>query len=737
MIKSVQKFTTHTNFTNALKITIAAVIPVVVFSFLDLFHVGFSFALGAVLTYPSDIPSNLKHKVNGILVALLIIASAVILVSLLHPYPFLFYPFFAFGLFFLSIISVYGHRATMISFSGLLAMSLAFGHIQEGISILINTGYIIGGGLFYLLVSLIFYQIRPYRYVELQIADCLKLTSKYMKLRGDLWDNNAPRESIIKGQLLLQVELNTTHENLREILMRNRSNSGSSNQNRKMLFVFVSLVEILELALSTSFNHQKFNEHFKDFPQVLKNYQNLAYNLASTLKRISTSIVENKKYVSKHQLFNDLEILEQSIVEYQNSSTTNDTHEGVLMLSNMRDYVERQIDKIKVLEHAFTQNIEKQDAKFIEKDLEKFLTPLYYPWSTLKNNLSFSSTLFRHSLRLTITIFVAIIIGSLLSVEKVYWILLTIVVILRPGFGLTKNRTYERIFGTVLGGLIAFGIINFIQNPFILSIFSIISMLLGFTFTQTNYKVGATFVTIYVVFIYAMLTPNVQDVVQFRIMDTLLGAFLAFSANYLLWPSWEFLNVRVFLKKSIKANYDYLKEISEFYNKKGEVTTSYKVARKFAFIEIGNLMNSFQRMTQEPKSKQKQLPQLYKLVELNYSLVSSSASLGTYIQTHKTTKASEAFNVVVDTVLRNLNASMEVLNTSSKSAQLPYKPEDLEVRFMELKNIRAKEIRENSTNEEDFQTKMQEAQLVIEQLIWLTNLSESILKASQKLVQTD
>ncbi|MDD3003833.1 FUSC family membrane protein [Flavobacterium sp.] len=737
MFKSVQKFTTHTNFTNALKITVAAVIPVIFFSFLDLFHVGFSFALGAVLTYPSDIPSNLKHKVNGILVALLIIASAAILVSVLHPYPFLFYPFFALGLFFLSIISVYGHRATMISFSGLLSMTLAFGHIQEGISILINTGYIVGGGLFYLLVSLIFYQIRPYRYVELQIADCLKLTSKYMKLRGDLWDNNAPRESIIKGQLLLQVELNTTHENLREILIRNRSTSGSSNQNRKMLFVFVSLVEILELALSTSFNHQKFNDQFSDFPKILKNYQNLAYNLAVTLKRISSSIVENKKYVSNHQLFSDLEILEQSIIEYQNSSTTKDAHEGVLMLSNMRDYVERQIDKVKVLERAFTESIEKQEAKFIEKDLEKFLTPLYYPWSTLQNNLSFSSTLFRHSLRLTITIFVAIIIGSLLSVEKVYWILLTIVVILRPGFGLTKNRTYERIFGTVLGGLIAFGIIAFTQNPFILSVFSIIAMLLGFTFTQTNYKVGATFVTIYVVFIYAMLTPNVQDVVQYRIMDTLLGAFLAFSANYLLWPSWEFLNVRVFLKKSIKANYDYLKEISEFYNKKGDVTTSYKVARKFAFIEIGNLMNSFQRMTQEPKSKQKQLPQLYKLVELNYSLVSSSASLGTYIQTHKTTKASEAFNVVVDTVLKNLNASMEILNSSSKSTDPTYQTEDLEVRFVELKNIRSKEIRENSVNEEDFQTKMQETQLVIEQLIWLTNLSESILKASQKLVQTD
>lgn len=737
MFKSVQKFTAQTNFTNALKVTIAAVIPVIVFASLDLFKIGFSFALGAILTYPSDIPSNLKHKINGILVAILIIVVSAVLVSVLYPYPYLFYPFLAASLFFLSMISVYGQRATMVSFSGLLSIALAIGHVQEGVSIWINGGYILGGGLFYLLVSLVFYKIRPYRYVELQIAECLKLTSKYLKLRGDLWDVNASRETIIKGQLLLQVELNTTHENIREILIRNRSTSGSSNQNRKMLIVFTSLVEILELALSTSFNHEKFNEKFSAYPKILKNYQHLAYNLGGTLKRISISIQDNKKYISTHQLFNDLEALEAAILKYQESEGNKDAHEGVLMLSNMRDYVERQIEKIKILERAFTAKIEIQETKPLEKDLEKFLTPLYYPWSTFQNNLSFSSTIFRHSLRLTLTILVGIVIGNLISVEKVYWILLTIVVILRPGYGLTKERSYQRIFGTVLGGLIAFGIISVVQNPYAISTFAIIAMLLGFTFTQTNYKVGATFVTIYVVFIYAMLTPNVRDVVQFRVMDTFVGAVLAFSANYFLWPSWEFLNVRVFLKKSIKANYHYLKEISIFYNEKGEVTTSYKVARKFAFIEIGNLMNSFQRMTQEPKSKQKQLPQLYKLVELNYSLVSSSASLGTYIQTHKTTKASEAFNVVVDAVLKNLNVAMETLNASAKKPIEPYQKIDLEVRFTELKNIRAKEIRENSDTELEFQQKMQEAQLVIEQLIWLSNLSESILKTARKLVQTD
>jgi hypothetical protein len=56
-------------------------------------------------------------------------------------------------------------------------------------------------------------------------------------------------------------------------------------------------------------------------------------------------------------------------------------------------------------------------------------------------------------------------------------------------------------------------------------------------------------------------------------------------------------------------------------------------------------MASFQRMLQEPKSKHK-LAQVYKLTVLNHTLLSSAASLGTYIQSHKTSEASEAFNAV-------------------------------------------------------------------------------------------
>ncbi|WP_413997731.1 FUSC family membrane protein [Flavobacterium sp. W1B] len=737
MISNIQKFTDSTHFSNALKITISAVIPVLLFSYLGNFEIGFTIALGAFFTYPSDIPSNLKHKINGILVTAIIVSGVNLIINLSHPYPWIFYPLLTLLIFILSMISVYGQRATMASFSALISISLAFAHLHTGWEMLQYSGLILTGGLFYLLISLIFFYIRPNRYIELQIAECIQLTSKYLKLRGDLWELNSDRKDITKKQLVLQVELNTIHENIREVLIRNRTSSGSSNQNRKMLIVFISLLEILELAISTSFDHDKLHQKFDDHPKVLKTYQNLAYNLGLILKQLSKNIQERKQYSSKHNLIDDLQKLELAIAKYENDLGKIPASEGVLMLTTMLHYAEKQVEKIKILERAFTENINSHDLKGKDKDLEKFVTPQYYPLSTLVENFSFSSTVFRHSIRLTITILIGLLIGQILPFQNSYWILLTIVVIMRQGYGLTKQRTYERIFGTFLGVLIAFGFLLIIHNSTLIGVLAIISMLLGYSFTPTNYKIGATFVTIYVIFVYGILNPNIQDVIQYRILDTLVGATLAFLANYFLWPSWEFLNIPLHLKKSIKANENYLKQISIFYNKKGEVSTSYRLARKQAFIEIGNLMASFQRMVQEPKSKQNKLSQVYKLTVLNHSLLSSAASLGTYIQSHKTTEASEAFNVVFNKIIENLQSAIILLKADGSELKEKTVSEELSKRFTELKNIRSNELKQvDSMDEETYQTKMQEAQLVIEQLIWLTNLSENILKTTQLLLKS-
>jgi hypothetical protein len=74
-------------------------------------------------------------------------------------------------------------------------------------------------------------------------------------------------------------------------------------------------------------------------------------------------------------------------------------------------------------------------------------------------------------------------------------------------------------------------------------------------------------------------------------------------------------------------------------------------------------------------------------------------------------------------------------NDSDIKESLP--KEDLAMRFTELKSIREKELKAGiPIDEEAFQLKMQEAQLVIEQLIWLTNLSENIVKTTKELMQS-
>jgi len=738
MFTKIKDFTIGTNLTNAFKAAISAVMPVFFFSYFDNLEAGLIMALGALFTFPSDTPSNLKHKINGILVTILIISGSNLLINFTYPYPYLFYPVFASLVFILSMLAVYGQRATMVAFSALLTISISFSHINTGWKMIEHSGLILGGGLLYLLVSLIFFYVNPHRYTELEIVECVKLTAKYLKLRGDLWVLDSDRKEITRKQLNLQVELNNRHENIREILVRNRTNYGSSNQNRKMLLSFITLVEIMELAVSTSFDHNKLHQKFDKHPKVLMTYQSLAYNLAKNLKSLSKKIRKRKSYIPKTNLIDNLYAFENAIADYEKTLGQTDASEGVLMLTNMLHYAEKQVEKIKILERAYTSKVKLKDLKGRDKDLEKLITPHYYPLNTLVENFSFSSLEFRHSLRITTTLLIGFIIGKILPFENVYWILLTIVVIMRPGYGLTKERTFHRFIGTLIGGIVGFAVLAIEPNATILGGFTILFLILGLTFNPSNYKIGTTFITLHVIFIFSIIHPSDHDIILYRILDTCVGATLAILANHFLWPFWEFLNTNENIKNSIAANRNYLKQISILYNNKEAIDTEYRLARNQAFIKIGNLMASFQRMLQEPKSKQNNLQQVYKFTVINNALLSSAASLGTYTQSHKTTAASESFNIVFDRIIKNLDYSISLLNDENTQIENDTRIDDnLNQSFVELKKIRERELRQgDDVDSEEFKLKIQEAQLVIEQLIWLTNLSENILKTTKILLKS-
>ncbi len=731
MYKLISQLTDGNNFNNAIKATLSAVIPVLIFSNLGSLETGLTIALGALFTLPSDIPSNLKHKIKGITVSVLFFSIANLLINLTYPYPIVFVPVFCILVFTFSMLAVYGQRATMVAFSTLLIISISFAHIHTGWEIIQHSLFLLAGGLFYLLISVLFHYLFPYRYTELEIEKCINLTSKYLKLRGDLWEIDSDRKAITKKQLLLQVDLNEVHENIREVLIRNRTDYGSSHQNRKMLLSFVSLVEIMELAISTSFDHNKLHQKFDEHPLVLKTYQNLAYNLAKNLKSLSKKIRNRKTNPIKNNLNDHFLKFENAIEEYS-KSLGKEASEGVLMLTNMLHYAEKQIGKINNLEKIFTNPTKLKDLNGREKDIEKLITKDYYPLSTFIENLSFSSLVFRHSLRITLTLLIGFIIGKFLPFQNVYWILLTIVVIMRPGYGLTKERTLNRFIGTVVGGFLGFLVLSFGPSPLILGILTIMFLLLGLSFSPSNYKIGTLFITLHVIFIFAILNPTHNDIIIYRILDTLVGALLAIFANHFFWPFWEFLNTNENIENSIKAIRNYLLQISIFYNNKQDINSNYRLARNQAFIEIGNLMASFQRMLQEPKSKQNNLQQVYKITVINNALLSSVASLGTYTQTHKTTDASKSFNAVIATIISNLDQAIAILNGIE-----PKEMENVDGIYSEIKNIRVEEknVSENF-DDENLKINLQEIQMIKEQLIWLTNLSTNIVTTTKSLMES-
>ncbi len=739
MLSKIKEFTIGTNLYNALKVVLSAVIPAFLFLYLGNLEIGLTIAIGALFTFPSDTPSNLKHKINGLLVTVFILAGVNLLINATYLYPILFYPVFAVLVFILSMLAVYGQRATMVAFSALMILSISLAHTHKGLEMLQHSGLLLCGGLFYLLISIIFYYINPHRYTELQIVECIKLTSKYLKLRGDLWELNSNRKEITRKQLILQVELNNIHENIREILVRNRTDYGSSHQNRKMLLAFMSLVEIMELAVSTSFDHNKLHQKFDAHPKVLMTYQSLAYNLAKNLKSLSKKIKKRKQYIQKNNLIENLFSFEFAIADYEKTLGEAEASEGVHMLSNMLHYAEKQVEKIKTLERAYTSTIKLKDLNGRDKDLEKLTISHYYPLNTLVENFSFSSLEFRHSLRITTTLLIGLIIGKVLPFENVYWILLTIVVIMRPGYGLTKERTLNRFLGTLIGGVLGFAVLALEPSSTILAALTILFLILGLTFNPSNYKIGTTFITLHVIFIFAILNPSDGNIILYRVLDTFVGAILAILANHFLWPYWESLNTNENIKNSIEANRNYLKQISILYNNKEGINAKYRLARNQAFIEIGNLMASFQRMLQEPKSKQDKLQQVYKFTVVNNALLSSAASLGTYTQSHKTTKASESFNTIFNKIIKNLDASISLLKEENYQIENNTEiDENLNNSLIELKKIREQELAQGSdVNSEAFKHKMREAQLVIEQLIWLTNLSENILKTTKVLLKTE
>lgn len=709
----------------------AITIPIIVGIVTDHLDIGLAICFGAFWCSPSDVSGNLKHKQIGIIFSTLLVVLISFIGGYLEVSNYFLFPVLGFLTFCIALISIYGFRASMISFSGLLALVLSFAYNPETLEVYESALWIGAGGLWYLILSTLWFYLNPKAYTEETLNNIFLLTADFLDIRKKLFGEHPDRETLQTQLIDLKIELTELHDTFREILISYRKSSGKSNYQGKRLLIFIELVELLETAIANPVNYNKMDALFETHPEFKTNFQKLISEFSLQLQTIAEHINNSKKFPSNKILSNVFKNLEHDIQHLKDETKPKD-YEHYLMLQNFLDYQKKQFEKLKKIKWLLGNPDLTSDELLPTDDLKRFVNTQDYNPKLILRNFSFRSTIFKHSLRLAITVMLGYGVGLYFDLQNPYWIILTIIIIMRPSYGLTKTRSKDRVIGTLIGAVIASGLVIFISNTYAYGALGVLSLVIAFSMLQKNYKAAATFVTLSVIFIYAILEPNIVKVIQFRVIDTIIGAILSYVAMRLLFPAWSFMEIGDNIKDGLKANTAFFKSISHYFQEKGKVPTSLKVNRKEAFLQMSNLSSAFQRMAQEPKSKQNHIDDIYELVEINHSFLTSLASLSSYIQNHKTTEASEEFKLISNKIQNNLDAVCSQLKT------IDFESKKINPNPLDLKNEseRIKFSIENLTNKSIINTENvrthKEAHLIWEQMYWLFSLSEKMLKLTLK-----
>lgn len=611
-------------FSDGLRITLGVLIPALLFNHFNQLAAGISVALGALCISVVDTPGPAVYKRNSMIICCLL----VFLVSLITGYV-QFNPFFL-GLeivlfaFFFSMFAVYGNRASAIGTCALLIMIFMIETRMAPQQVLPSSLLIAVGGIWYMLFSLLFFQIRPYRAAQQALGECIIEVAKYLRLKADFYAEKTNIDENYKSLVSQQIAVSQHQDALRELLFKTRSIvKESTHTSRMLILTFVDLIDLFDQITYTHYDYENLRKTYLQ-SGVLAEISLLVHQMADELEQVGFDVQSHKKHYQSINYQPGLEQLKEHIDQIGLANEEKSTLFLKKILVNIRNINQRLIDM-----GSYTQDAP-QASKIAASNLEfsRFVTQQDYAPRLFLENLSFKSTSFKHALRVAIVCGIGFTLAkTVVTGHHSYWILLTIIVILKPGFSLTKQRNSQRLIGTVVGGLIGFLVLFLIPDKTIQFFIMMVLMLFTYSFLRLNYVISVIFMTPYVLIVFSFLGVDFIHTVVERLLDTFIGSALAFSSAFILFPNWESDQLSQTLSKVIVSNQNYLKTIVERLSGKVVDNVEYKLVRKDVYVESGNLSAAFERMVSEPKSKQKHAQDIHKFVVLNHMLSSAIAAI--------------------------------------------------------------------------------------------------------------
>lgn len=653
-LKTYKSFINSHYLSEGVRITTGVLLPAFFMSYFNMLSTGIAISLGALFVSVTDSAGPIHHRQNGMIVCIASI-TIITLIAGLVANSFLLSALFLFlACFFFSMIGVYGTRAASIGTATLIILTLSLDtrlNLTTPSLIIRHALLIASGGLWYMSFSLLLYNVRPYRLAQQALGDCIQATAEYLLIRSELYNPEADYEQTFLRLLQQQAVVQNKQNDLAELLFKTRSIvKETTHTGRALVMIHIEMAEIFERIMMSHQEYARLHQFF-DKTDILNDYYLMAKELAKDLDEVGIAVKSGKPSSLDSYLAELIVNTKAKLDNLRESNLKPDNIDGFISLRRILENIEDLYGRLSTL-----QKYTHYDSTFKKpvipsagyKDLiySNKITP-----GLFIDNLTLKSDTFRHSLRVSIAILAGFAAAQFFKIGHSYWILLTIIVILKPAFSLTKKRNGDRILGTLAGILIGILILFTIDNKALLLVLLVLFMAGSYTFMRTNYFISVLLMTPYLVLFYHLLYPlDFRLLLKDRAIDTLIGSAIAFIASSFLFPSWERDKIKSAVSNMLTQAEAYFIVIAGVFGGKTILPATRQVARKNALVALANLSDAFNRMLSEPKSQQKGVELLHRFVVLSHTLTSYIATLSHYIQMQTIPYKSDDFIKVAEDI---------------------------------------------------------------------------------------
>jgi len=158
-------------------------------------------------------------------------------------------------------------------------------------------------------------------------------------------------------------------------------------------------------------------------------------------------------------------------------------------------------------------------------------------WQRFREHLTPRSVYFQGALRLAVALAAARVLAGILDLSHGFWVLLATLTVLRTSAIRTRSALWPALAGTIVGSVLAGGLLLIGADPRLYELGLPIVMLVGFSAgALLGLGWGQALFTLVIALVFAQLAPVNWQLAETRFLDVAIGAVIGVLIGLVAWP---------------------------------------------------------------------------------------------------------------------------------------------------------------------------------------------------------